>query len=100
MQLISTKLPLKSMGSKQSTSGLKQWRSKMDEARGEEATQSDQQQECILSGGVYLRHRPRKASSPKICMPDFPDRDTIAQEQKAYNMRRSGVLACKKLCMD
>jgi hypothetical protein len=29
----------------------------MDEARGEEATQSGQQQECILSGGVYLRHR-------------------------------------------
>jgi len=32
----------------------------MDEARGEEATQSDQQQECILSGGVYLRHRLEK----------------------------------------
>jgi hypothetical protein len=29
----------------------------MDEARGEEAAQSGQQQECILSGGVYLRHR-------------------------------------------
>jgi hypothetical protein len=29
----------------------------MNEARSEEATQSDQQQECILSGGVYLRHR-------------------------------------------
>jgi hypothetical protein len=66
-------------------------------ARKEEATERRDSQACILSGGVYLRHRPRKASSPKICMPDFPDRDTIAQEQKAYNMRRSGVLACKKL---
>jgi hypothetical protein len=33
----------------------------MDEARGEEATQSAQQQACILSGGVYLRHRTEKA---------------------------------------
>jgi hypothetical protein len=32
----------------------------MDEAKGEEATQRRQQQECILSGGVYLRHRPKK----------------------------------------
>ena len=30
---------------------------KMNEARSEEATQSDHQQECILSGGVYLLHR-------------------------------------------
>ena len=37
----------------------------MDEARGEEATQSGQQQQSILSGGVYLRHRLRKASFPK-----------------------------------
>jgi hypothetical protein len=29
----------------------------MDEARGDEATQSGQQQQCILSGEVYLRHR-------------------------------------------
>ena len=27
---------------------------------GEEATQSGQQQECILSGEVYLRHRSEK----------------------------------------
>ena len=33
----------------------------MDEARGEEATQSGQQQQCILSGGVYLRHRPKES---------------------------------------
>jgi hypothetical protein len=30
---------------------------KMDEAKGEEVTQCGQQQECILSGEVYLRHR-------------------------------------------
>jgi hypothetical protein len=29
----------------------------MDEAKGEEATQCGQQQQCILSGEVYLRHR-------------------------------------------
>jgi hypothetical protein len=29
----------------------------MDEARGEEASQSSHQQQCILSGEVYLRHR-------------------------------------------
>jgi hypothetical protein len=27
------------------------------EAKGEETAQNDQQQQCILSGGVYLRHR-------------------------------------------
>jgi len=32
----------------------------MDEARGDEATQSGQQQQCILSGEVYLRHRLKK----------------------------------------
>jgi hypothetical protein len=36
----------------------------MDEARSEEATQSDQQQECILSGGVYLRHRLKDKQLP------------------------------------
>jgi len=45
----------------------------MDEARGEEATQSDPQQECILSGGVYLRHRPRKVNlSKKSACSTFP----------------------------
>lgn len=39
----------------------------MDEARGEEATQCGQQQQCILSGEVYLRHRLEKSSfSPEI----------------------------------
>ena len=32
------------------------------EARSEEATERRTQQECILSGGVYLRHRLRKSS--------------------------------------
>jgi hypothetical protein len=63
MQLIRTKLPLKSMGSKQSANGLKQRRRKRDEAKDEEAAQSSQQQECILSGGVYLRHRLEKRAS-------------------------------------
>jgi hypothetical protein len=49
--------PLKEKGSKHSTSGLKQGRRKIDEARCEEDAQNSQQQECILSGGVYLRHR-------------------------------------------
>ena len=39
---------------------LEQRRRNMDEARSEEATQCGQQQECILSGGVYLRHRLKK----------------------------------------
>jgi len=37
----------------------------MDEARSEEATQSGQQQECILRGGVYLRHRLKKRAFQK-----------------------------------
>jgi hypothetical protein len=51
------------MGSKQSANGLKQRRRKRDEAKDEEAAQSSQQQECILSGGVYLRHRLEKRAS-------------------------------------
>jgi hypothetical protein len=36
------------------------------EAMGEEAAEMRTQQECILSGGVYLHHRLRKSSfSPK-----------------------------------
>ena len=30
------------------------------EAKGEEATEMRTQQQCILSGGVYLRHRLKK----------------------------------------
>jgi len=37
----------------------------MDKARGEEAAQSDQQQQCILSGEVYLRHRLEKQAFSK-----------------------------------
>jgi hypothetical protein len=52
----------------------------MDEARGKEAAQSGQQQECILSGGVYLRHRSEKRAFQKICLLCFPHRDTLAQQ--------------------
>jgi len=72
----------------------------MDEARGEEAAQCGQQQECILSGGVYLRHRLGKASLPKN-LPAllFPYEYYVSsnQEVTASGVRRSGVLACKKL---
>jgi hypothetical protein len=37
-------------------------RKKKDEAQSKEAAQRRTQQECILSGGVYLRHRLRKSS--------------------------------------
>jgi len=38
---------------------------KKDEARSEEATQRRTQQECSLSGGVYLRHRLKKRAFSK-----------------------------------
>jgi hypothetical protein len=42
------------------------------EAQGEEATEKRTQQQCILSGGVYLRHHSGKVSFQKsICSP-FP----------------------------
>ena len=41
---------------------------KKDEARSEEAAQCGQQQECILSGGVYLRHRLEKPAFSKISL--------------------------------
>ena len=44
---------------------------KMDEARSEEAAQSDQQQECILRGGVYLRHRLKKWAPEETCLLNF-----------------------------
>jgi len=70
----------------------------MDEARGEEATQCGQQQECILSGEVYLRHRPEKQAFQNICLLDFPDLGILYHKQTmAYNLRRTGVQACKKL---
>jgi hypothetical protein len=45
---------------------------KKDEARGEEASQRSQQQECILSGGVYLRHRLEKQALKKSACFAFP----------------------------
>jgi hypothetical protein len=51
----------------------------MDEARGEEAAQSGQQQQCILSGGVYLRHRLKSELLKKSTCSAFPNSDTIAQ---------------------
>ena len=39
-----------------------------DEAGGEEATEMRDSQACILSGGVYLRHRLEKRASQKICL--------------------------------
>ena len=38
------------------------------EAMGEEAAERRTQQECILSGGVYLRHRLEKQTFQKICL--------------------------------
>jgi hypothetical protein len=63
----------------------------MDEARGEEATQSGQQQECILSGGVYLRHRLRKASFQKTYLLCFPHTSTLSHLEQVCQY---GVLAC------
>lgn len=63
----------------------------MDAARSEEATQSDHQQECILSGGVYLRHRLRKANFQKNLPCCFPPRNTLSQERSACKI---GVRAC------
>jgi hypothetical protein len=66
------KLQTKLTCSKQPTSGLKQRRSKMDEARCEEASQNSQQQQCILSGEVYLRHRSEKRAFQKSACSAFP----------------------------
>ncbi len=65
----------------------------MDEARNEEATQSDQQQECILSGGVYLRHRP-KSNFLLFFLPNYNTKT------KGVPYGRAGVQACKKLSLE
>jgi hypothetical protein len=57
-----------------------------------EASQSGQQQQCILSGEVHLRHRLKD----NFCLSYH---QSIAQQQKACNL---GVLACwrcKKLSL-
>src|SRR5215469_16809298 len=46
---------------------------KKDEATSEEAAERRTQQECSLSGGVYLRHRLRK-SSFSLIKTDFPEK--------------------------
>jgi hypothetical protein len=70
-----------------------QWRRKMDEAKSEEAAQSGQQQECILSGGVYLRHRLKDN-----LLPFLPPKYSITT--RGVQVWRSGVLACKKLSLN
>jgi len=44
---------------------------KKDEARSEEAAESGQQQQCILSGEVHLRHRLEKRAFQNICLLSF-----------------------------
>jgi hypothetical protein len=46
------------------------------EAIGEEATEMRDSQECILSGGVYLRHRLEKRAFQKIYLLSFPHTST------------------------
>jgi hypothetical protein len=58
-------------------------------AKNEEATEMRQQQECILNGGVYLRHRLKDDLSPFLP----PKYNTTARGVQPW---RSGVLACKK----
>jgi hypothetical protein len=69
-----------------------------DEARGEDTTKMRDSQECILSGGVYLRHRLEKQDLKDILL-CFPHVNTIPHQLPACNLRRSGVLACKKLSL-
>src|SRR5215469_8035994 len=51
---------------------------KKDEATSEEAAERRTQQQCILSGGVYLRHRLRK-SSFSLVKTDFPENTSFHQ---------------------
>jgi hypothetical protein len=68
------------------------------EAIGEEAAERRTQQQCILRGGVYLRHRLRKALLKEMStLLSHPD--TIPQRCEECNMRRAGVQACKKLSL-
>jgi hypothetical protein len=62
---------------------------RMYAAKIEEALESGHQQECILSGGVYLRHRLKKPAFQKICLLSFPHTSTTHQV-----VRRSQFLAC------
>ena len=62
-------------------------------AKGEEASDMRQQQECILNGGVYLRHRLKDNFLPFL-------RPKYSTTARGVQHRRSGVLACKKLSLD
>ena len=61
-------------------------------AKNEEATEMRQQQQCILNGGVYLRHRLKDN-----LLPFPPPKYSIAT--RGVQDWRSGVLACKKLSL-
>ena len=68
-------------------------RKKKDEARSNEASEMRSQQECILSGGVYLCHRLKK----QLLL--FPQIHSITRRRDVQGWR-TGVLACKKLSLD
>jgi hypothetical protein len=53
----------------------------------EEATEMRSQQECILSGGVYLRHRLKDNLLPFL----LPKYSTITQRHARLAFRRAGV---------
>jgi len=58
-----------------------------DEAMGEEATEMRDSQACILSGGVYLRHRLKDNFLPLL----LPKYSTITQRRASLAYRRAGV---------
>jgi hypothetical protein len=63
------------------------------EARSEEAAEMRTQQQCILSGGVHLRHRFKDNPLPFL-------RPKYTTTTRGVHHRRSGVLACKKLSLN
>jgi len=67
---------------------------KKDEAMGKEATESGQQQQCILSGEVHLRHRLEKRAFQKIYLLRFPHTSTTYQMIKRSHLLACGVQAC------
>ena len=69
------------------------------EAESEEASEMRHQQQCILSGGVHLRHRLEKPAVQNVYLLCFSNKDTIPQLSETCKIRRSGVLACKKLSL-
>jgi len=52
------------------------------EARDEEATEMRDSQQCILSGGVYLRHHLEKLAFQKFCLLSFSSMSTTRQVTK------------------